>query len=264
MTVISTIRTISVIIPALNEEDNLAGAVTTVLDAIGDQFTDYELLIFDDGSSDSTGQIAEELAAKNSRIRVVHNHRNLGLGCNYTNGVELARMEYVAWFPGDNEVPDQAVRAILGAIGSAEIVVPYISNPHVRSWGRRLISRSFVHLLNLLFGLRLRYFNGPSVYSRKLLSSVPIQSSGFACFASILIRLILSGHSYVEIPIPTGIRQHGRTKAFRLKNLISIFSTIAGLFWDVHVRDRRKYAVAGQRIELPTLSCGTSPLGRKR
>ena len=250
MMAVSPARTLSVIIPALNEEANLAGAVTTVLDAIGDRFTDYELLIFNDGSTDRTGRIADELAAHNPRIRVVHNHRNLGLGCNYTKGVELARMEYVAWFPGDNEVPDQAVRAILDAVGSAEIVVPYISNPHVRTWTRRLISASFVRLLNLLFGLRLRYFNGPSAHRRTLLLSVPIRSSGFACFAAILIRLILSGHSYVEIPIPTGTRQHGRTKAFRLKNLVSIFSTIARLFWDVRVRDRRRYAGAGQRIEL--------------
>src|SRR5437879_2553834 len=118
----SPARTLSVIIPALNEEENLAAAVTNVLDAIGDRFTDYELLIFDDGSTDSTGQVADRLATHNPRIRVVHNHRNLGLGCNYTNGAELARMEYVAWFPGDNEVPGQAVRAILDAIGSAEIV----------------------------------------------------------------------------------------------------------------------------------------------
>ena len=235
MMAVSPTRTLSVIIPALNEEDNLAGAVATVLDAIGDRFTDYELLIFNDGSTDRTGRIADELAAHNPRIRVVHNHRNLGLGCNYTKGVELARMEYVAWFPGDNEVPGQAVRAILDAIGSAEIVVPYISNPHVRTWSRRLISASFVRLLNLLFGLRLRYFNGPSVHRRTLLLSVPIRSSGFACFAAILI--------------PTGTRQHGRTKAFRLKNLVSIFSTIARLFWDVRLRDRRRYAGAGQRIE---------------
>src|SRR5438105_1181088 len=102
MTRISSTRTVSVIIPALNEEDNIAAAVKTVQEAIGDRFADYELLIFDDGSTDSTGQIADELAAQNSRIRVVHNQRNMGLGCNYTRGAELARMEYVAWFPGDN------------------------------------------------------------------------------------------------------------------------------------------------------------------
>lgn len=250
MTTVPATCTVSVIIPALNEEDNLAGTVSTVLDAIGDRFSDHEVLIVDDGSTDGTGHIADHLAAQDPRIRVIHNPQNLGLGRNYAKGVELAHMEYVAWFPGDNELPPQAVRAVLEAIGSAEIVVPYITNPNARGVIRRLISASFVWLLNLLFGLRLQYFNGPSVYRRTLLSSVPIRSSGFACFAAILIRLILMGHSYIEIPIPTGIRQHGRTKAFRLKNLASVIATVAGLFWDVHVRDRRRYAQPRRPVAL--------------
>ncbi|MBM4125485.1 MAG: glycosyltransferase family 2 protein, partial [Nitrospira sp.] len=148
--------TLSVIIPALNEEGNLSAAVETVLGAIGDRFADYELLIFDDGSTDRTGAIADQLAARNSHTRVIHNPRNMGFGYNYNRGVELARMEYVTMFPGDNEIPGEAIRTILSAVGSADIVVPYISTPAVRGWSRRVISACFVGVLNILFGLRLR------------------------------------------------------------------------------------------------------------
>src|SRR5205809_4235667 len=127
-------RTLSVIIPALDEEGNLAAAVGTVLDAIGNRFADYELLIFDDGSTDHTGTIADELAAGNPHVRVIHNGQNMGFGYNYTRGVQLARMDYVAMFPGDNEIPVEAIREILGAVGSADIVVPYIATPAVRAW----------------------------------------------------------------------------------------------------------------------------------
>lgn len=240
---------VAVIIPAMNEEENLSGTVMAVLDELRARFSTYEILIVDDGSTDRTGEIADGLAATNSRIRAIHNSRNLGLGYSYTRGVELARMEYVAWFPGDNEIPRQAIKAILSAIGSAEILVPYIANPNVRTRARRLISGAFVGFLNLIFGLQLRYFNGPCVYSRRFLMSVSIKSSGFACFAAILIRSILSGHSYAEIPILTETRQYGRTKAFRLRNLLSVFGTVIELSWDVYVRDRRKYVGAGQRIE---------------
>ncbi|HEV8539684.1 MAG TPA: glycosyltransferase family 2 protein [Nitrospiraceae bacterium] len=243
-------RSLSVIIPALNEEENLRGAVSTVLGAIGNRFADYELLIFDDASSDETGRIADELAAANFRIRVIHNPRNFGLGYNFSRGVELARMEYVAWFPGDNEVPGEALPPILDAVGSAEIVVPYVSNAWVRPRSRRAVSTSFVAAMNRLFGLRLRYYNGLCVFPRSLLLSVPLQSHGFAYMAAILIRLIRSGHSYVEVPMLTNVRQHGRTKAFRLKNIASVCGTVAGLFWEVHVRDRQKYAEGVRRVEL--------------
>jgi glycosyltransferase involved in cell wall biosynthesis len=240
--------TLSVIIPALNEERNLSAAVGTVLDAIGQRFHDFELLIFDDGSTDRTGEIADKLAASNDKIRVIHNPHNMGFGYNYLRGVQLARMDYVAMFPGDNEIPKEAVQIILDAVGSADIVVPYAVNPDVRSWSRRLVSKFFVILINGLFGLRLRYFNGPCVLRRTLLQSVPMKTHGFAYMAAILVRLLRSGRSYVEVGIPLQPREHGRSKAFRLKNILSVLSTIAELFWDVRVRDRRKYAGTSRRI----------------
>lgn len=241
--------TLSVIIPALNEEGNLAAAVSTVLGAIGDRFADYELLIFDDGSTDRTGAIADGLAAGNPHIRVLHNPRNMGFGYNYTRGVQLARMNYVTMFPGDNEIPGEAIQSILNAVGTADTVVPYISTPSVRGWSRRVISAAFVALVNALFGLRLRYFNGPCVHRRALLLSVPMRTHGFAYMTAILVRLIRSGHAYVEVPMELQARQHGRSKAFRLKNILSVLRTLGELFWEVRVRDRRKYASPVHRVE---------------
>jgi dolichol-phosphate mannosyltransferase len=214
------------------------------------------LLIFDDGSTDRTGLIADRLAVENQHIKVVHNPRNMGFGYNFNRGAELARMDYVTFFPGDNEVPGNGFRAMLEAAGSTEIVVCYLSNVHARTWSRRLISAGFVDLINLLFGLKLRYYNGLSMYPRTLLESVPLQSNGFACLAATLVRLIRSGHSYIEIPFETVVRRHGRTKAFRLKNVMSVLGTIARLFWDVRIRNRRKYPGAQRvRSEHERLSC---------
>jgi len=242
-------QTLTVIMPALNEEGNLAAAVSTVLNVIGGRFADYELLVFDDGSTDRTGTIADELAAHNPRIQAIHNPRNMGFGYTYTRGVELARMDYVVMFPGDNEIPRDAIQTILGAVGSADIIVPYVSTPAVRTWSRRLISATFVGLINRLFGLRLRYFNGPCVHRRRLLMSVPMRTHGFAYMAAILIRLIRSGCSYVEVPMRLQIRQHGRSKAFKLKNIASVLATIASLFWEVRIKDRQKYSSIAQRLE---------------
>lgn len=242
-------RSLSVIIPALNEEGNLAAAIKTVLDALGDRFDDYELLIFNDGSTDGTGKIADDLATANPHIRVIHNPRNMGFGYNYTRGVELARMEYVSMFPGDNEIPAEAIRTVLDAVGSADIVVPYISTPAVRNISRRIVSAAFIALINTLFGLRLRYFNGPCVHRRVMLQSVPMRTHGFAYMAAILVRLIRSGCSYVEVPMALQARQHGRSKAFKPKNIASVVRTIGALIWEVWFKDRRKYAASVRRIE---------------
>lgn len=242
--------TLSVIIPALNEEGNVEAAVRSVLMAIGTRFDDFELLVFDDGSTDRTGDIADRLARENGRIRVIHNGTNRGFGYNYTRGVQLAQMEYIAMFPGDNEIPTEAIRGILAAVGTADIVIPYISTPEVRPWGRQVVSNGFVGLLNALFGLRLRYYNGPCVHRRIRLQSVPMRTHGFAYMASILVRLIRSGCTYVEVPMSLQPREHGRSKAFRLKNVLGVLRTLAELFWEVRIAHRDRYAVAPQRVEM--------------
>jgi glycosyltransferase involved in cell wall biosynthesis len=243
------VSTLSVVVPALNEERNLGAAVESIVGALGDRVSDYELLVFNDCSTDATGAVADGLARENARIRVVHNPRNMGFGYNYTKGVELARMEYVVMLPGDNEVPGASIRAILEALGRADMVIPYIATPWVRSVQRRMISSSFTRLMNVLFGLRVRYLNGPCVLRRTLLQSISLRTHDFAYMAAILVRLIRSGHSYVEVPMDLQPRRHGRSKAFRLKNVASVLRTIGSLFWEVRVRERRRYSALAQRVE---------------
>ncbi|MCR4287786.1 MAG: glycosyltransferase, partial [Deltaproteobacteria bacterium] len=69
---------ISLIVPCLNEEKNLQGAIDSIKKALNESgsFPDYEVLIFDDRSTDSTGAVAEEIKRREKNIRVIHNKRN--------------------------------------------------------------------------------------------------------------------------------------------------------------------------------------------
>lgn len=236
-------RSISVIIPAYNEEGNLKGAVDSVLAAV-QGFTDYEIIIFDDGSQDGTGPLADEIAASDAagRIKVVHNGSNKGFGYNFRRGVELATRDYVAMIPGDDEIGKESVAAILNAAGKADIVAAYTINFSVRPLKRRIISRVFTAMMNLLFGMRLKYFNGPTVYRRDVIQSIPVTTSGFAFTASIMVRLIRSGHSYVHVGMYLKPRDYGSSKAFALSNILSVFKTVIRLFWQVHVSERGRYS----------------------
>ena len=229
-------RSISVIIPAYNEEGNLKGTVDVVVAAVTGRFSDYEILIFDDGSQDGTGPLADKLAASDAtgRIKVIHNGVNRGFGYNFRRGVELATEDYIGMIPGDNEIAEDSVAAILDAAGKAEIVAAYTVNVGVRPLMRRIVSKTFTTLMNLLFGLRLRYFNGPTVYRRELIQSIPITTSGFAFTASIMVRLIRSGHSYVEVGMHLKPRDYGGSKAFAPSNIVSVISLFTTCFLCLH------------------------------
>lgn len=227
---------VSIIVPAYNEEGNLRGTIEGVLRCIEGRFRDYEILIFDDFSTDGTGPIADDLSAQNPKVRAIHNEKNMGFGYNYSKGVELASMDYVMMVPGDNEITEESVAEILSAAGRADIVVPYTANTGVRPLSRRIISSLFTSVMNAITGLDLKYYNGPCLHRSDIIKKVPMTTWGYAYMASILSRLIGAGHSYVETPMYLKKREHGGSKAFRFKNVLRVGKTLFGLFWEMRIK----------------------------
>jgi cellulose synthase/poly-beta-1,6-N-acetylglucosamine synthase-like glycosyltransferase len=97
--ILSWQRSISVFIPALNEEKNLEPTVARLIEALTVTVEDYEIIIVDDGSSDGTGAVADRLAAENSAIRALHNARNMGLGHCFTQGYREASKNFFVYIP---------------------------------------------------------------------------------------------------------------------------------------------------------------------
>jgi len=232
---------ISFVIPALNEEANIADAVREAVASMRNRFDDYELLLFDDGSTDRTGAIMDALAASDPRhIRVTHNPSPRNLGGVYKQGIALARMDYLLMVPGDNENPGHALQAPFDAIGQADIVLPYPVNSAVRGAARHLVSRIYVALLNHLFGLRVRYYNGTVIHRTANLKGLSVKTSSFAYQAEILIKLLCAGKSFVEVPIRIDPPKPGRrSRAFRWKNMVQVGRTLGDLFLDIRIRRPR-------------------------
>src|SRR5207244_1967894 len=95
-----------------------------------------------------------------SHVRVVHNPQNLGLGGAYRRGLQHARMQHVMWISGDNAETSDNIENITAHAGEAEIIIPVLVDQTGRPWLRRWTSRSFTFVVNTLFGLDVRYYNG--------------------------------------------------------------------------------------------------------
>lgn len=240
---------ISIVVPAYNEAQRIAGTVTTINSALGKRFSDHEILIFNDKSTDKTGEVADALSAKDDHIKVIHNPVNMGFGFNYKEGVRVACKDYVMMVPGDNEFPRKAIEEIFSQVGRADIIVPYTANLEVRPLSRQIVSKTFTGLLNFFFGLDLKYYNGTCVHKSSHIKAIPIKTHGFAYMATILVRAIKSGSSFTEIGVNIEHRSGGESKAFAIKNVISVVTALVGLFFEVQVLERSKYNKRPKRVE---------------
>jgi NAD(P)-dependent dehydrogenase (short-subunit alcohol dehydrogenase family)/glycosyltransferase involved in cell wall biosynthesis len=226
----------TVLVPALNEESTLAPTVERLIEALTITIDDFEIIIIDDGSTDNTRAVAERLAAAHAFVRVIVNPRTMGLGYGYTRGFEEATKEFFVYIPGDNTWPYRSFVELFGQLGRADVITSYALNPEVRPFGRRIVSRLYTVVLNLLFGRRMRYFNGLTIYPLQFLRRKPLTTFGFGFQAEVLLKALYSGLSYIEVGLPIDERSAGGSKAVNLGNIASVAGTVVRLFWMLRIR----------------------------
>lgn len=225
---------VSFIVFALNEEARIEATVETVLRAIAQSnLVDYQIVLVNDGSIDNTGAVMNRIASQNSRICAVHNERNLGQGGAYKQGLTKATCEYVMGVAGDNAASVESIQSTIAPVGKADVVVPYANNPEARAKLRRFGSQAFTTVINLLFGLKIRYYNG-AVPRRELLKEIDIRTNGYAFFAEIVVKLLVQkGCSHVEVAVNYPASANAHTSALRIRNLFHVLKDVIQLFFDV-------------------------------
>jgi dolichol-phosphate mannosyltransferase len=244
-------QSVCVLIPALDESENIRPTVEAVSRALRETCDDFEILIVNDGSTDATGEVADRIAAEMPHVRVFHNERNRGMGHAYVLGYENTRCDYFVYIPGDNTWPHESCRRLLSQLGRADIVTSYPLNPEIRPLGRRMLSSFYTHCLNAIFRRKMHYYNGLNIYPVSFLRKKIVTTTGFGFQAEVLLRALAAGLSCVQVPLPISERAAGGSKAIRIGNIVGVVATILRLTWDLRVR---------RRAQAQSLQGGSPPL----
>ena len=230
---------LSIVIPARDEEPRLRNTVAEVLRAAHDQFERYELIIVNDASTDGTRAVADRLATELPCVRAIHLLHVHGLGGAFKEGLRLATMEYVTVVHGDGGTAAPELAKIWALRDQADLIVPYILNDRERPSVRLVLSRGFRMLANFLFGMHLRCQLHFVLYRRALIQSIKLRTNSHAFQAEALAKLLHAGCSYVEVGVLDDFETQGPTSSYELTNVFRVAAFFISTLYDVYIAPDR-------------------------
>jgi glycosyltransferase involved in cell wall biosynthesis len=213
------IRSISVVIPAYNEEARLPKTLERVVAYLDAQDFDFrEIVVVDDGSSDATVALAERFAAANAGVRVLQNEVNRGKGYSVRSGMMAAAGEWILFTDADLSAPIEQLAILMQAVDSegADIVI-----------GSRALDRSLVGVHQPGFRETAgRFFN----FVMRLAVGLPIRDTqcGFKLFSLRAVKTIFPRQRLERFGFDVEVLLIARLHGFRIEEVPVKWSHIEG------------------------------------
>lgn len=228
--------TLSAVLPAYNEEENIETAVRKMLEVLQTlPLTEYEVIVINDGSVDRTGDIADQLAQENPHVRVIHHNPNKGYAEALKSGFTGARYEMIFYTDSDNQFDVRELKNFLGAIEDYDLVCGfriYRFDPLTRlflSWGFNLLVR-------IIFRIRVRDIDCAfKLFRRSIFDKVTIESKKFFVDAEVLAKARYHQFSMTEIGVRHYPRMAGRSTV-RASHIVSTLKELANIWINIHFK----------------------------
>ncbi len=206
-------NSISIILPALNEEGNIEAAIQDIQLYFHSREEKYEIIVINDGSTDSTGEIAERLVKENGSVRVIHHPINKGYGSALKEGFENSKYKYVFFTDSDRQFDIKGLDILLPLIktDAVEIIIGYRlkrKDPFLR----RFLSWGYNSLVGYLFDLNVKDIDCAfKIFRKDIFSKIEIESKNFFVNTEVLAKAMYFGFNVLEVGVPHFPRTAGKT-----------------------------------------------------
>ena len=229
---------LSVFFPAYNDAGTIASLVIRAMKVAGTLTSDFEVIVVNDGSSDETPKILDELARLYpDHVRIVHHPQNRGYGGALRTGFATASKEFVFYTDGDYQY-DPAEMSLLWAKMSDGV-------DWVNGWKisrsdpihRIIIGRVYHHVVKLLFGLKVRDVDCDfRLMRRRIFDVVRLEkNSGVICL-EMMKKFQDAGFRVAEQPVHHYHRSYGKSQFFNFRRIFRTALDVLKLWWALVIR----------------------------
>ncbi|HEU5314622.1 MAG TPA: glycosyltransferase family 2 protein [Chloroflexota bacterium] len=224
---------ISVVLPAYNEEAVIEHSVRHVADALRDLTDDFEIVVTNDGSCDRTGEILARLAgeAPELRLRVVTHEQNRGYGAALASGFDAARKEFIFMTDGDKQFDVRELSLLLPQMGEATDLVIGWRRKRADPPVRLLNAWVWKQVIHTLFGYTARDVDCAfKLFRRQVWQSLTVNARGATFSAEFLIKARRLGFVVSEVGVTHFPRTTGKATGAKLSVIIRALRELVTLW----------------------------------
>jgi glycosyltransferase involved in cell wall biosynthesis len=228
-----TAASISVVLPAYNEEENIGPTLEVVVNILDSLVGDYEVIAVDDGSRDATAARVEEMAARYPQVRLVRHPVNQGYGAALYTGFTSSTKEWIFFTDSDRQFDVAEISKLIPLTAEADLVVGYRA-PRRDPFLRVLFGWGWSGLVTLLFGYTARDIDCAfKLFRREIIERITIHSRGATFSAEFLVRSKRAGYTIREVPVTHLPRRAGSQTGARLDVITRAFRELIRVRWQL-------------------------------
>ncbi|HKR58422.1 MAG TPA: glycosyltransferase family 2 protein [Pyrinomonadaceae bacterium] len=232
---------ISVFFPAYNDEATIGTLVTDAFAVAGSVTEDYEVIVVNDGSSDRTAEVLDELKEKFTRLKVIEHEQNQGYGMALRSGIRNSEKELIFYTDGDGQYDVREFEALLPLLTADIDVVNGYKRERHDDRVRRLAGAIYNGLARFLFTVPIRDVDCDfRLIRRSALEGISLGTSSGAICVELIHKLAMAGCRFKDVPVNHFPRIHGASQFFTPRSVARTLFDFFRLWWKLVILSKLK------------------------
>lgn len=237
MSTTQAVRSVSAMFPCYNDALTIGHLVDHVHQALAPIVDEVEVIVVNDGSSDGSRALLDEMALTRPWLRPIHHEVNRGYGGALISGFAAARHDWIFYTDGDAQYDAREAAALVPLATDDVDIVQGFKLSRGDSWYRVVIGRCYHHTVKFLFRLPVRDTDCDfRLFRRSLLTQRPLTSTSGVICVEMMRSFHEQGARFVETGVHHYHRPEGRSQFFRIPAIARSGRQLLGLWWQVMVR----------------------------